>query len=104
MIFFDTNVQVYSTVNQDKDKQRISGGLIETAIKENIFSISPLVLSEFIYVLAKLKIDKALVDFDKDFTQFKKSSNIVIEVLETIKKGRRGIHLILNRASPGSVR
>jgi len=117
--------------------------LIETAIKENVFSVSPLVLSEFIYVLSKLNIDKTLVEnaislykpfvkhpleaslvfdayelcrdlelcknindavhlrfaekhctkivtFDKDFNKFKDSTNIVIEVLETIKKKRGG--------------
>ncbi|MCK4764263.1 MAG: PIN domain-containing protein [Candidatus Aminicenantes bacterium] len=62
MIFFDTNVLVYSTANLDKDKQETSDILIEQAIKDNEFSLSPLVISEFIYVLAKLRIDKKLVE------------------------------------------
>jgi predicted nucleic acid-binding protein len=61
MIFFDTNVLVYSTVNLDDTKQKISDRLIEDAMKEKTLSISPLILSEFIYVLSKLKIDRKLV-------------------------------------------
>lgn len=62
MIFFDTNLLVYSTVNLDKAKQIISDSLIEKAIKDNVFVVSPLVLSEFIFVLSKLKVDKSLVE------------------------------------------
>lgn len=56
MIFFDTNVLVYQSVNQDIAKQQKATSLIENAIDGNKFFISPLVLSEFIFVLAKLKI------------------------------------------------
>lgn len=62
MTFFDTNVLVYSTVNLDEEKQEISDRLIEEAIKEKAFTISTLVLSEFIYVLSKLNIDNQLVE------------------------------------------
>lgn len=62
MTFFDTNVLVYSTVNLDKVKQEVSDRLIEAAIKEKALTISTLVLSEFIYVLSKLNIDKQLVE------------------------------------------
>ncbi len=62
VIFFDTNLLVYSTVNLDQAKQKISDNLIETAIKDNVFVVSPLVLSEFIFVLSKLKIERILVD------------------------------------------
>ncbi len=56
MIFFDTNILVYQAINQDLIKQQKATSLIERAIDENKFFISPLVLSEFIFVLAKLKI------------------------------------------------
>jgi predicted nucleic acid-binding protein len=62
VIFFDTNLLVYSTVNLDEEKQKTSDNLIETSMKDNVFVVSPLVLSEFIFVLAKLKIDRILVD------------------------------------------
>ena len=56
MIFFDTNVLVYYTINQDEKKQKTSEKLIEEAIGNGSFFISPLVMSEYIFVLAKLKI------------------------------------------------
>jgi predicted nucleic acid-binding protein len=62
MTFFDTNILVYSTVNLDEAKQEISDRLIEEAIKDKLFSVSPLVVSEFIFVLSKLNIDKTLVE------------------------------------------
>lgn len=62
MIFFDTNLLVYSTVNLNEAKQKISDSIIEAAIKDNVFVVSPLVLSEFIFVLSKLKVDKSLVE------------------------------------------
>jgi predicted nucleic acid-binding protein len=46
----------------DEVKQEISDRLIEEAIKEKILTISPLVLSEFIFVLSKLNIDNKLVE------------------------------------------
>lgn len=47
MIFFDTNVLVYYTINQDEDKQKLSERLIEEAIGDSIFFISPLVMTEY---------------------------------------------------------
>ena len=58
MTFFDTNILVYSTVNLDEAKQQISDRLIEEAIKDKLFSVSPLVVSEFIFVLSKLTLIK----------------------------------------------
>jgi len=62
MIFFDTNVLVYAAITQDLDKQKISDRLIEKAIREETLTLSPLVISEFIYVLAKLKINRELTE------------------------------------------
>lgn len=39
MIFFDTNLLIYSTVNLDDDKQKTSDRLIEAAIKEKNFMV-----------------------------------------------------------------
>ena len=54
--FFDTNVLVYATIDQDKEKMVLSQKLIAQAIKDNTFFISALVLSEYIFILSKLKI------------------------------------------------
>ncbi|HCE43624.1 MAG TPA: hypothetical protein DET40_08755 [Lentisphaeria bacterium] len=56
MIFLDTNILVYATVNQDIEKQKASENLIAENIGGNLL-ISPLVLSEYIYVMTKLGIE-----------------------------------------------
>lgn len=56
VIYFDTNVLVYYSINQDDVKQKLSSKLIEDAIKIKNFYISPLVFSEYIYALAKLNM------------------------------------------------
>lgn len=56
MIFFDTNVLVYATINQGDEKLALAEKVIEDAIEHNRFVISPLVMSEYIFILSKLKI------------------------------------------------
>jgi len=56
VIFFDTNVLVYATINQGESKLKDSVALIDQAITDNSFLISPLVMSEYIHILSKLKI------------------------------------------------
>ncbi|MFW5890712.1 MAG: type II toxin-antitoxin system VapC family toxin [bacterium] len=56
MTFFDTNILIYQAINQDLKKQKKATSYIDQSIDNNQFFISPLVLSEFIFVLAKLKI------------------------------------------------
>ena len=54
--FFDTNVLVYATIDQDKEKMLLSQKIIAQAIEDSTFFISALVLSEYIFILSKLKI------------------------------------------------
>ncbi len=56
MTYFDTNVLVYFTIDQDSDKLEKARCLIFDAIKNDSFFISPLVVSEYIFILSKLKI------------------------------------------------
>jgi len=58
MIFFDTNVLVYATINQGDDKLALSEKSIEAAMDDGTFFISPLVFSEYIFILAKLKLSE----------------------------------------------
>ncbi len=58
MIFFDTNVLVYAAITQDINKQKISDRLIEEAVRDGTMTLSPLVISEFVFVLSKLKIPR----------------------------------------------
>jgi len=73
MIYFDTNVLIYSTTDQDQEKALISKKIIEKSIKSDIFVVSPLVLNEFIFVLSKQKIIdkyKQNVEFYARFCRF----------------------------------
>ena len=54
MTFFDTNILIYAIINQNSDKQKLAEKLIEAAIAKRQLIISPLVLSEMGFVLAKL--------------------------------------------------
>lgn len=56
MTFFDTNVLIYFTINQDEEKFDIAEKMIYKAIEEDTFFISPMVLSEYIFVLGKYKL------------------------------------------------
>ena len=56
MTFFDTNILVYATIDQGTEKLALSEKRIEESIREGSFFISPLVLSEYIFILSKLKI------------------------------------------------
>ena len=74
MTFFDTNMLVYFTINQDADKLIKAQKYIFEAIEKDMFFISPLVMSEYIYVLSKYKIDKIHEDKIRFFSQYMKSS------------------------------
>lgn len=56
MTFFDTNVLIYFTINQDEEKFNIAEKMIYQAIEEDTFFISPMVLSGYIFVLGKYKL------------------------------------------------
>jgi len=56
--FFDTNALIYFTINQDEQKLKKAQEIIFDAIEQDIFFISPMVLSEYIFVLGKYGISK----------------------------------------------
>lgn len=58
MTFFDTNVLIYFTINQDQSKWDIAKNYIYEALDEEKFCISPMVLSEYIFILSKYKVTK----------------------------------------------
>lgn len=90
MIFFDTNLLIYSTVNLEEEKQKVSDLLIEKAIKDGVFAVSPLVLSEFIYVVSKLKVDKILIkqaiDSYKPFVKYYLEPSMVLDAYGVCEK------------------
>ena len=72
MRFFDTNVLVYYSVMQDEGKQKIAEELIEKAIVDEVFFLSPLVFSEYVFSLAKLGAlpeSQPLIEYFKQYVQ-----------------------------------
>lgn len=72
MTFFDTNVLVYFTINQDNHKLATAQKSIYDAVKNDSFFISPMVISEYIFILSKYKIVKQhqdKVDFFSAYVQ-----------------------------------
>ena len=57
MHYLDTNIIVYSVVNQDPGKMEISQSIIRDLFEKDELLISPLNLQELVYTLSKLKID-----------------------------------------------
>ncbi len=82
MIFFDTNVLIYMSIDQSQRKQSVSQSLIRDAIDKEEFFISPLVFSEYVYTLSKLKIlgeQASKVEMFSRFILFTIDKEILIE-------------------------
>ena len=69
MVYLDTNVLVYASVNQDAIKHEQSLDLIESLVKRNELVLSVLSLQELSYTLAKLGLDYNLIAEDIGFYQ-----------------------------------
>ncbi len=85
MRFFDTNVLVYYSVMQDEGKQKIAEELIEEAIVDEVFFLSPLVFSEYVFSLAKLGAlpeSQPLIDYFKQYVQEIPFASIVLEAYD----------------------
>ena len=83
--FFDTNILIFTSINQDFDKQKISDKLIQEAIRDQTIVVSPLVISEYIFVLSKLSsIDANVgnIDMFNSFVTGSVDSNITRSAFE----------------------
>ena len=67
MVYVDTNVLIYITVNQGEEKREIAARLIRKLIEDNELFLSVLTIQEFIFTLAKLNIDLNQVSGDVNF-------------------------------------
>ena len=89
MLYFDTNVLIYTVANQGDYKTKLSKTLIGEAIKNQNFFISDLVLIEFIFTLSKLKIlnsKEELVKLYSNFSKGKIDKEIVLSAFEKCSK------------------
>ncbi len=57
MHYLDTNIIIYSVVNQDPGKMEVSQSIIRDLFEKNKLLISPLTLQELVFTLSKLKIE-----------------------------------------------
>jgi len=80
--FFDTNVLVYYTINQDNHKFELAKQSIYEALEQDTFFISPMVLSEYVFVLSKYKLHKQHEDKIKFFAKYVQSTVNHSTVLE----------------------
>ena len=86
MTFFDTNVLIYFTINQDKDKWELAKKYIYESLDNEKFFISPMVLSEYIFVLSKYKVQKQHQDKVLFFSQYVQGNIDTNRVLDAYSK------------------
>jgi len=87
--FFDTNVLVYFTINQDKQRLEKAQEMIFDAIKKDIFFISPMVLSEYMFVLGKygvIKEHKNKVLLFSEYVEDSIDKEVVLEAYDICEK------------------
>jgi len=87
--FFDTNVLVYFTINQDKQRLEKAQEMIFDAIKKDIFFISPMVLSEYMFVLGKygvIKEHKNKVLLFSEYVEASIDKEVVLEAYDICEK------------------
>ena len=89
MIYFDTNILIYATIKQDIIKYNQSNNMIKEAILKDKFCISPLVFSEYIFTLSKLKIIEEcsdIINFYEKYIKFCIDENSVLEAYNKCHK------------------
>lgn len=62
MLYLDTNILIYSLINQDFDKMVTSQTIINQSVADSSLILSPLSLQELAFTLAKLKIDLSRIN------------------------------------------
>ena len=67
MVYLDTNVLIYASVEQDLQKKEHSITLIEKLVKEESLLLSTLVIQEFVFTLAKLGLPYKAIRKDSAF-------------------------------------
>lgn len=90
MVYVDTNVLIYIAVNQGDQKRDIAEKLVRELIKNDELFLSPLTIQEYIFTLAKLKIDLTQiaqdVDFYLDYVQQSIDKEVLIDAFTLCRK------------------
>ena len=82
MVYLDTNVLIYATIEQDIEKKEKSLNAIESLVNKNELILSPLVMQEYIFTLSKLKVEKEIIEHDSSFYFNFVSEHYTKEMLE----------------------
>jgi predicted nucleic acid-binding protein len=67
VVYLDTNVLVYASVEQNIEKKNISLALLEKLISKKQLLLSSLTLQEFVFTMAKLKVDNEIIKQDAEY-------------------------------------
>jgi len=67
MVYLDTNILIYASVEQSVEKKITALDLIKKLIDHKELMLSTLVLQEFVFTLAKLGVDNDIIKKDSDF-------------------------------------
>ena len=67
MVYLDTNVLVYASVEQDIEKKKTSLALLKELITKKQLLLSTLTLQEFVFTMAKLKVDNEIIKQDSEY-------------------------------------
>jgi predicted nucleic acid-binding protein len=67
MVYLDTNILIYASVEQDPQKKAQSIALLDTLISQNQLVLSTLTLQEFAFTMANLGIDHEVIRQDCGF-------------------------------------
>lgn len=90
MHYLDTNIIIYSVVNQDPRKMEVSQSIIRDLFEKNKLLISPLNLQELIFTLYKLKIEieriKQIYFLFQQFCQNEIDKALVDSAFEIVSK------------------
>lgn len=82
MKYFDTNILIYSVVDQDNKKREKSQQLIDGSIKSKEIILSPLSIIEFVFVLEKLKLSAEFIESRLSFFSQFVANSIDFELLK----------------------
>jgi predicted nucleic acid-binding protein len=93
MVYLDTNILVYASINQDEAKRQTSLDLIEELVSRDTLVLSVLSLQELAFTLAKVGLDVASIESDVEFyQQFVKHPldlGLIQEAFQLAVKGQR---------------
>ncbi len=67
MVYVDANVLIYISVDQGEEKREKATKIVRKLIERDELFLSPLTIQEFIFTLAKLKIDLEQISQDVDY-------------------------------------